>query len=153
MNIKNISVADGNYISGFTDGEGSFNVSLKKREDYKTHWKVVASFNISQKDRVILSKIKNILGCGTLRERKDSVVYYEVTNIKSLQEIIIPFFESFPFWSAKRKENFQIFKKIVSAMYKDEHLTPEGMKYVLQMRENLNVGAGHKRKYKLQDVY
>lgn len=153
MNIvKNISSNDGNYIAGFTDGEGSFNVSLKRREDYKTNWKIEASFNISQKDRVILAKIKNILTCGTLRERQDGVVYYEVTNIKSLHEIIIPFFERFPFWSAKRKENFQIFKKIIQAMYKNEHMTPLGMKYVLQMRENLNVGAGRKRKYNITDV-
>lgn len=45
----------GNYIAGFVDGEGSFNVSLKKRKDYKNDWKLHPSFNISQKDRVILA--------------------------------------------------------------------------------------------------
>ena len=55
--MKNIPVDIGNYIAGFTDGEGSFNVSIKKRLDYKESWKLTASFNISQKDRVIHARI------------------------------------------------------------------------------------------------
>src|SRR3989344_3678609 len=106
--MKNIPVDIGNYIAGFTDGEGSFNVSIKKRLDYKESWKLTASFNISQKDRVILAWVKHILGCGTLRERQDGVVYYEVTNVASLKEKIIPFFVRFNFISAKRKTNFSI---------------------------------------------
>ena len=56
--LNNFNPNLGNYISGFTDGEGSFNVSLKKREDYKNSWKLSPSFNISQKDRVILALLK-----------------------------------------------------------------------------------------------
>ena len=70
----------GYYIAGFTDGEGSFNVSFRPRNDYKLPWKVSLSFNISQKDRSILELFKNYLQCGTLRNRKDGVVYYEVTD-------------------------------------------------------------------------
>ena len=104
----------GYYIAGFTDGEGSFNVSVKNRNDYTDTWKLTASFNISQKDRVILAKIKDVLGCGTLRERQDGVVYYEVTNIKSLQEKIIPFFERFGFLSANKKLTSRSSKKLLT---------------------------------------
>ena len=31
--LKKISPEIGNYIAGFVDGEGSFNISLKKRDD------------------------------------------------------------------------------------------------------------------------
>ena len=31
------------YLSGFADGEGSFNVTIMKRRDYKTGWKVCLS--------------------------------------------------------------------------------------------------------------
>ena len=107
--LKNINPKDGYYIAGFTDGEGSFNVSLKKRNDYVGEWKITASFNISQKDRVILSWIKKILGCGTLRERSDGVVYYEVTNVASLKEKIIPFFIKFNFISLTSNNYFHCF--------------------------------------------
>ena len=141
----------GNYIAGFTDGEGSFNVSVKKRIDYKDQWKLTASFNISQKDRVILALIKKELGCGTLRERKDGVVYYEVTNITSLKERIIPFFKRFGFLSARKKTNFSIFSSIVEKMANGEHLTENGFQKILELREILNEGKGRKRKYNLSD--
>lgn len=141
----------GNYIAGFTDGEGSFNVSVKKRIDYKDQWKLTASFNISQKDRVILALIKKELGCGTLRERKDGVVYYEVTNATSLKERIIPFFKRFGFLSARKKTNFSIFSLIIEKMANREHLTKEGFQKILELRETLNEGKGRKRKYNLSD--
>lgn len=150
--LKNFDPNLGNYISGFTDGEGSFNVSLKKRKDYKNDWKLSPSFNISQKDRVILAFFKKELNCGTLRERKDGVVYYEVTNIEMLQKRIIPFFKKFNFLSANKKKNFYIFANIVDLIYKREHLNINGFRKILELRENLNLGIGRTRKYNIQDV-
>ena len=43
---KQISSDIGNYLAGFTDGEGSFNVCFQKRPDYKIGWKVRLTFNI-----------------------------------------------------------------------------------------------------------
>ena len=142
----------GYYIAGFADGEGSFNVSLKKRTDYKGGWKITVSFSISQKDRVILAFIKRQLGCGTLRERKDGVVYYEVTNINALYEKVVPFFKRFRFLSARKKKNFSIFAKIVEKLYKKEHLTREGFEEIVRLREKLNSDISRKRKYTLKDI-
>ena len=150
--MKNVPSDVGNYIAGFTDGEGSFNVSIKKRLDFKQSWKLSASFNISQKDRVILAWIKHVLGCGTLRARKDGVVYYEVTNITLLYTEILPFFRKFGFRSAYKKHNFRVFSEIVKLMYEGHHHSPEGLRQVLELREDLNPGIGRKRKYTLQDV-
>ena len=150
--MKKVPVDVGNYIAGFTDGEGSFNVSIKKRLDYKESWKLTASFNISQKDRVILAWVKHILGCGTLRERKDGIVYYEVTNLTSLHDIVIPFFRVYGFRSAYKKNNFRIFSEIVELMHNGKHYTQEGFRRILELREKLNPGIGRKRKYTLQDV-
>ena len=156
---KNVPRADnqqerlGNYIAGFTDGEGSFNVSVKKRFDYKDKWKLTASFNISQKDRVILALIQKKLGCGTLRERKDGVVYYEVTDVASLKGVIIPFFKRFGFLSSRKSTNFSIFSSIVEKMAEGDHLTDKGFRKILELREILNEGKGRKRKYNLSDVF
>ena len=149
--MKNVPNDIGNYIAGFTDGEGSFNVSVKKL-DYDKKWKLSASFNISQKDRVILAWIKHVLGCGTLRTRKDGVVYYEVTNITLLYTEILPFFRKFGFRSAYKKHNFRVFSEIVNMMYAGEHNIPEGFRKVLELRETLNPGIGRKRKYTLDSV-
>jgi len=66
---------------------------------------------------------------------------------------VLPFFKKFGFLSAKKKQNFAIFKQIVKKMYHKEHLTTEGFKEVIDLREKLNIGIGRKRKYTLKDVY
>lgn len=147
--LSQIKPRHGYYIAGFTDGEGSFNVSVKKRSDYQNGWKLSASFNISQKDRVILAQIKKVLECGTLRERKDGIVYYEVTNINSLHNRIVPFFSKFNFLSSQKKKNFRVFKQIVERMHNKEHLKEDGFKEILELRSELNEGAGRQRKYTL----
>ncbi|PSO47194.1 MAG: hypothetical protein BRC24_00215, partial [Parcubacteria group bacterium SW_4_46_8] len=135
--LSNVTPQHGYYIAGFADGEGSFNVSVKKRSDYQNGWKLSASFNISQKDRVILAQIKKVLGCGTLRERQDGVVYYEVTNISSLHDRIIPFFSEFNFLSSRKKNNFSTFKQIVERMYSKDHLEKDGFEEILELRSEL----------------
>lgn len=149
--LKNIPVSVGWYFAGFTDGEGSFNVSLRKK-DYGAGWQISPSFNVLQKDKTILPLFKRWLGCGTLRTRSDGVIYYEVTNLESLKERVIPFFRKFTFFSSSKKTNFRIFRQIVEMMGSGEHLSEEGMKRILLLREELNTGHGRKRKYDINDV-
>lgn len=150
--LNNIDPNIGNYIAGFTDGEGSFNVSVMKRKDYAGKWKIRASFNISQKDRLILERIQNVFGCGTLRERSDGVVYYEVTDLDSLIKRTIPFFNRFSFLSGNKKKNFFIFSEIVRLMANKEHLNADGFRKIVQLRESLNEGKGRKRRYNLNEL-
>jgi hypothetical protein len=134
----------GFYLAGFTDGEGSFNVSFRPRPDYPIPWKVSVSFKVSQKDRVILALFKKHLGCGTLRSRPDGVWYYEVTNLTATIENVIPFFERFPFLSAKKKRDFAKFKQIVALMQQGAHLTANGVREILKIREDMNDGGNRR---------
>jgi LAGLIDADG endonuclease len=140
----------GYYLAGFTDGAGSFNISFRPRPDYVVPWKVTLSFNVSQKDRVILALFKRYLGCGTLRGRPDGVWYYEVTNLNAVVENVIPFFERFPFLSAKKKRDFHKFKQIVALMQRGAHLTANGIREILEIRNEMNDGG--KRRYAHQDI-
>ena len=141
----------GYYISGFVDGGGSFNVSLRKRHDHTMQWQVVLTFNVSQKERTILALLKRHLGCGRLQTRFDGISYYVVSNPTSIVEKIIPFFIRFPFLSQTKKRNFSIFRKIALMVYKKQHLNHEGLKSIIELRETLNLGKGRKRKYSIQD--
>ena len=150
VRIARVPVEIGFYLAGFSDGEGSFNVSFRPRPDYSIPWKVSLSFNVSQKDRVILALFKRHLGCGTLRGRPDGVWYYEVTNINAIVENVIPFFERFPFLSAKKKRDFAKFKQIVALMQRGAHLTKNGIREILEIRERMNDGG--KRRYAHADI-
>jgi len=151
--LKEISINIGFYLAGFVDGEGSFNVSLRKRRDRKIGWQVVLTFNVSQRDRTILALLKRHLGCGKLRCRKDGVHIYVVTNYHMIQERIIPFFKRFPLLSAKSKKNFSLFCRIAKMVNKGEHLTKEGLQEIIRLREKLNEGRGRKRKYTINNVH
>ena len=43
------------YITGFCDGDGSFNVSFVKRNDYRLGWKINPSFSVSQRDEKLMN--------------------------------------------------------------------------------------------------
>ena len=149
--LKKIPPRVGHYLSGFVDGEGSFNVSLRKRDDHTLGWQIVLTFNVAQRDKTVLALLKHHLGCGRLQERKDGVCYFVVSNPSAIEEKVIPFFEEFPFLSASKKTNFSIFSRIAHIVSAKKHLTPEGMRAVVELRERLNEGRGRTRKYEIGD--
>jgi hypothetical protein len=140
----------GYYLAGFTDGEGSFNVSFRPRDDYRIPWTISLCFNISQKDRVILALFKRYLGCGTIRGRPDGVWYYEVNNLNAILQVVIPFFRKYRFLSAKKKRDFAKFRQLADMLKTSEHLTEPGIRKVLEIRREMNDGG--KRRYRDCDI-
>ena len=136
----------GHYIAGFVDGEGSFMVVLRKREDYSLQYKVSVCFNVSQKERYILSHIKNHLGCGTIRTRPDGVSYLEVNTFAHIVKYIIPFFQKYPFLSHNKKKQFSLFCQVVRLMQQSEHHTESGLRRIIQLRHGMNRGGASSRK-------
>jgi hypothetical protein len=144
---KRVPPPVGHYLAGFADGEGSFNVSFRKRKDYEMPWKVSLCFNVSQKDKVILALFKRYLKCGTLRSRPDGVWYYEVNNLSAIVEHVIPFFDRFRFLSAKKKRDFATFKALAKMIGDGDHLNEQGIRKILQLRKDMNDGGAGRRKY------
>src|SRR5262245_46361753 len=132
------------YLAGFADGEGSFNVSFRPRDDYRAPWKVSLCFNVSQRDEVILAKFKRHLGCGTMRRRHDGVWYYEVNNLTAILENVIPFFDHYGFLSAKKKRDFALFKRLASIIAAGDHRTEGGIRKILGIRSNMNDGGNRR---------
>lgn len=149
--LEKVSTSTFWYFSGFVDGEGSFNVALIPRKEYRFGWKIYLTFNVAQKDPTILKMIHKYLGVGRLERRKDGIWNYSVNDYKSLKETIIPFFERYPFYSESKKKNFNIFKQIVEIIWVDGHLTKNGLEEIINLREKINEGKGRKRKYTLLD--
>jgi len=150
LNVKSIPEKTGYYLAGFADGEGSFNVSFRKRKDYSNPWKISLCFNVSQKDKVILALYKRHLKCGTLRDRKDGVWYFEVNNFEAIVENVIPFFRKFGFLSAKKKRDFSKFRELATLIAKGDHLHEDGIRRILEIRRDMNDGG--KRKFTEADI-
>src|SRR5438270_8357970 len=127
LNAREIPPNIGHYLAGFTDGEGSFNLSFHPRDDYKAPWKVSLCFNISQRDPIVLALFKRHLECGTMRQRQDGVWYYEVNNLQPILENVIPFFRRFGFLSAKKKRDFAKFVQLAEMFRAGRHLQKSGI--------------------------
>lgn len=149
---KTVPTHIGHYLAGFADGEGSFNVSFRKRKDYEMPWKVSLCFNVSQKDKVILTLFKRHMKCGTMRSRPDGVWYYEANNFTAIKDHVIPFFDRFRFLSAKKKRDFASFKQLASLIENGEHLTEAGIRKVLGIRKEMNDGGAGRRKYSDKEI-
>ena len=128
----------GQYLAGFVDGEGSFNVSIKKVNDRKLEWRVGACFNVSQRERHILELLQLTLECGTIRRRWDGVHYFEVNSYRDLNEKVIPFFRKYPLRSPRKCETLRVFAQICEIMCAGQHLTSEGVRKIVHLRNQMN---------------
>ena len=75
----------GHYVAGFVEGEGSFNVPIRRERDRTMPLRAGLSFNVSQIGRNLPDLLREVFGCGTVRERGDGVVYFEVTRPDDLR--------------------------------------------------------------------
>lgn len=144
----------GFYLAGFVEGEGSFNVSLRRKADYKVSWQVVMSFNVSQKDPTLLYILQDELGCGIIKVRKvDNLYSYDATNPKDIIQKVIPYFQKYPVLSNSKQRNFAIFCEIAQLMERGEHRNQIGLRKIVELREQINEGIARKRKYGILDVF
>ncbi len=145
FNVNQIPDSIGYYFAGFVDGEGSFHLTFRRRQDYKLPWKVSLCLNVSQKDKVILALLKRHLQCGSIREKGGGVWMFETNNLNAIRQHVVPFFRRFGFLSAKKKRDFAIFQQMAELMAAEAHLSKKGIVDLLSLRRNMNDGG--KRKY------
>ena len=144
----------GYFLAGFIEGEGSFNISLRRKFDYKVKWQVVMSFNVSQKDSAILNLVKQQLDCGIIKVRKfDGLYSFDVTNLQDIILKVIPYFQKYGVFSASKYHNFKIFCEVAYLMGAGKHKTFTGLRKILKLREQINIGKGRTRKYGILDVF
>ena len=145
------------FISGFTDGEGSFHVAVVRRNDLPLKWAVIPEFHVSQnQERVsVLTEIQTFFGCGSIKENhrgrlNDVSQVFVVRRRSALVKVIIPFFESYPLRSSK-KQDFTVFASIVRSMESGVHRDPVGLRLLIEQAYQMN-GAGKYRKIRIEMI-
>jgi len=129
-----IPVDLGNYLSGFADGEASFQVSFVRADDIVLRRRDVVlrrearvSFSFSGTDDSMCRIFQRTLGCGTVRYGKDGVCHFEVTDLSDFLARVVPFFRRFPLVSKKRFD-FEALARIARMMGSGSHLEPDGLR-------------------------
>jgi hypothetical protein len=134
----------GHYIAGFVDGEGSFNVPIRRERDRGMPWRIGLSFNVSQLGAEAPKLLRQAFDVGTVRGRGDGVFYFEVTKPAELEARVFPFFERFPLRGPK-SEDLRIFREICALVLAGRHLSPAGLVDILALRGPMNRGGKRRR--------
>lgn len=130
------------FITGFTDAEGCFNISIFRNPKTRLGWSVKPIFQIElhYRDEKLLREIQAYFsGVGLIRKKGTrDICSYTVSSIKELL-VILKHFDKFPLISQKCAD-YQLFKRAVELMERKEHLTTDGLKKIVATKSAMNSG-------------
>ena len=128
------------FITGFSDAEASFIISMYRDESSKLKWRVTPNFSIHIhiKDIAILESIRDTFGVGKVRKNSSSTAIFRVDNIQELQ-VIVDHFDKYPLIGAKLSD-YLLFKQCYDLIKQKQHLTQKGLEKIVALKYNLNKG-------------
>ncbi len=143
----------GHWLSGFTDGEGSF--ALRVAQDNRRrhlYWlDAIFSIGLRADDTEVLSQIKEFWQVGVIYAKRphSSGVgngkpqsTFRIRRIKDFVNVVIPHFDHYPL-RAKKRRDYVIWKEAVDFLWKI-HQRP---------REGLRDRRGMKRRYTDAEIH
>ena len=130
------------WITGFTDGEGCFHISINKISQMSLGWQVLPEFRIVQheKDENLLYKIKDYFGFGSVTiNRSDFHGTRKEFRVRDLDNLnkLITFFRKNKLQTSKQKD-FEIFAEVIYLMNQGKHLAKEGLDQIAQLISEMN---------------
>lgn len=140
------------YIIGLTDGEGSFNICLRRRPAKSKPWnyKVECHYYIKmiESELPLLKEVCRAMGCGEIyfqkekRKNHHNCYRFEVTGLKHIREKIIPFFKMHKLQSPNKRKDFGLFCRIVRMAEAKEHLKGNGWKKMQKLKGEMHNYTG-----------
>jgi hypothetical protein len=129
------------FITGFTDAEGCFTVTIFQDLKMKTEKRVSAYFKIglNERDLDLLKQIQNFFGgIGNIYYNPTSKSWtYRVNKISDLDTVIIPHFIKYSLLSQKAAD-FNLFVQIVQLLKENAHLSKTGLEQIMNVKYSLN---------------
>ena len=151
---RKVKPLDGAYVAGFIDGEGSFSVSIGKHKTLSRGLEVRPEFEIEVRadDKEVIERILITIGCGRIYDCSYERygwyphVKYKVTSTRDMEEVLFPFLDQNPL-QAKKAKSYVLFKEIVLAYRRKEHLSDKGFQKILDARVKLRALGKKARTY------
>lgn len=147
-------IPDPFWISGFTSGDGSFNLKRGSSATTSIGVRVQLRFGIGLHIRE-LDVIKGLavyfnllypLVCKSVEvsnikykniTTSSKIVNFQITKFSDIVNIIILFFDKYPIQGQKALD-FEYFKKVAKIMETNDHLTVKGYEKILKIKEGMN---------------
>lgn len=141
------------FVTGFSDAEGCFTLSVIKSNESKIGWRVFRSFaiNIHKKDKALLEQIQSYFGgAGSITKQTSETTQYRVQSIKKLT-VILNHFDKYPLITRKWAD-YKLFKQAFTLIQNKEHLTMEGLSKIVAIKASMNLGLPKELKAAFPDV-
>jgi hypothetical protein len=138
------------FVTGFCDGESSFQLSIIKDKNFKLGWGVRAQFKIGlhSRDLALLLQIKEFFGCGIIvKNETQCEISFRVNSLQDLTNIIIPHFVKYPLLTQKAAD-FYLFRQVTELMKNKAHLTTEGLQKIINIKASVNLSLSDELKSK-----
>jgi len=78
------------------------------------------------------------LGCGTLQEKSQTVIRYQIDSLNAIRQNLIPFINKHQLHSVK-SEHFSIFEQVINLVTLKEHKTDKGFIKIVNLAYNMNL--------------
>ena len=140
------------FVTGFSDGESCFCLSIVKNKAMKHGYRVQVIFSIELhlKDKALLEQIYSYFGVGEVVQTGSELIRYHVRSIKELK-VLINHFDSYPLITQKFAD-YQLWKQAINIIQEKRHLTLEGLKQLVAIRASINKGLSPELKAAFIDV-
>jgi hypothetical protein len=145
LEYKFKGIPDPFWIAGFTSGDGSFQIRLRKlNTNIGYRVSLLYSFHLHIRELDVLkglaayfsSNSKNIT-YKKVSLSEDNSVHLQIAKFTDINDKIIPFFEKYTLEGVKSLD-FEDFKKACKIIENKKHLTPLGIKAILDLKLNMN---------------
>lgn len=137
------------WLSGFTDAEGSFNVSIINRKDVQKE----NSKRVKQRFILDLNNFYNNLlffnslfqsGFISFKSNSSNQFRFTINSFKSIS-LLISYFSYFPLKTNKRI-NYDLWVLIYKKIENKEHLTTEGINKIKKIKKKININNSINKK-------
>ncbi|MFA4998976.1 MAG: LAGLIDADG family homing endonuclease [Candidatus Paceibacterota bacterium] len=129
MNKNKTPTLSEDYIAGFTDGEGCFDLQFRRDVRHERlnkpayyAWKCQFVIVARDDDEELMRKIRDKLGRGSINFSRGDQVRYSVQDIDSLYDIIVPFFRKYPL-SGKKNKDFELWAEAIEIIRRNKRKT------------------------------
>lgn len=134
------------WLSGFTDAEGCFNITITKNQRYSLGHVIKLRYLLDQNDEIVLNKVKSLFNKGKVILRNNSINHYRytLTGYSSLL-LIYNYLNNYPL-KTNKLNSFNKWSNVLNIILNKEHLTLDGFNLIKELKTkiNLNNSITHK---------
>jgi len=135
------------FVRGLVDGDGSFNFAFVTKQR-----KINSNFTLTHElaSLSVLYELQLFFQCGYVNQLPTAAARYQVQNLNSIMNNIIPVFQDMEF-NTRRQEHFLIFKEVCEILKNEGIKTDSNLRRVVNLAWEMN-DSGRRKLTKSQYI-